>query len=526
MNLVIGLRDTLEILAFRWKMIRKLRIRAIFFLAGFFGLSFLFSLSYVGNILKFGAQLASDASDSSLSQLHGLAIAYLRTFLASDGQLAATTILVGLFGALFMIPLLGYTASGMVPAADIISVRRNDYHRISDSLVLQFFSSISLIQIIVVLLLNSLISISSSAPGLAILIGWGLWLLFTVASTLVSWLFEYIHRRFGGWAKYAFTGGVFATGGIIYLLFPKQANNLFGLSGAYIDLVRNAGQYTLGQQLLVLGGFLFLLIALSAALSLVGSRTLNLAERASKRKARSIVLFGSKRPRISLYVFMLNNVLRQSNIRKPLIFATGFAFVSVLAFAGSTQVLQSLLFVIPLIVTMSWGANTFGILGSGTTWLLSLPNGRKDMLKNILLVQFTLIGILHLVVVLPMIVLFHTDGWVILNFSLSTAIVSVIMSRSALAKSVYGPERYRVHVRGENVLPPGKALGYLGRFILGPGMIGMVFFVLGGTAVPLGTLGALIAISAYQFVRFLQLQSAWSTKTSVVQNIISTVGAD
>lgn len=526
MNLVIGMRDTLEILAFRWKMIRKRRVQAVFFVAGFFGLAFLFSLSYVGNILKFGAQLASDASDSSLSQLHGLAIAYLRTFLASDGQLAATTILVGLFGSLFLIPLLGYTASGMVPAADIVSVRRNDYHRISDSLVLQFFSSISLIQIMVVLLLNSLISLTSAAPGLAILIGWGLWLIFTVASTLVSWLFEYIHRRFGGWAKYAFTGSVFAAGGLLYLLFPKQANNLFGLSAAYIDLVRNTDQYSLIQQLLVLGGFLGLLLALMAALSLVGSHTLNLAERASKRKARSIVLFGSKRARISLYVFMLNNVLRQSNIRKPLIFATGFAVMSVLAFAGSAQVLQSLLFVIPLIVTMSWGANTFGILGSGTTWLLSLPNGRKDMLKNILLVQFTLIAFLHLMVLLPMIFLFHTDGWVIVNFSLSTAIVSVIMSRSALSKSVYGPERYRVHVRGENVLPPGKALGYLARFVLGPGVVGMLFFTLSGTSIPLITLGALIATAAYQFARFLHLQQAWRTKTSVVQNIIATVGSD
>lgn len=532
MNLAVGFSDTLEILAFRWKMIRKFRVRVIFFITALAALFLLFALSYVSDLLKFGAQLPSNIQDNSLAQLHSIAIAYLRTFLTSGGLLAASTVLAGLFGSLFLIPLLGYTASGMVPSGDIVSVRRNDYHRLSDSLVLQFFSSISLIQIVVILLLNSLISLTSEAPGIAVLIGWGVWLIFTFATTLVSWLFEYVHRRFGAYAKYVLTGVIFAAGGLIYLMFPQQANNLFGISQFYIDLVRRTGDYAPWQLALILLGFLGVLAALFGLISLVGSQTLNLAERPSKRKARSIALFGTKKPRISLYTFMLNNVLRQSNIRKPLIFATLFALLSVITFAGSVQVLQSLIFVIPLIVTMSWGANTFGILGPGVAWLLSLPNGRRNMLRNILAVQFTLIAILHAAVLLPLIFVFRAPVVNVLNFVLCTAITSVIMSRSAIAKSVHAPERYRVHIRGENVLPPAKALAYLARFVFGAGTIGLVFFLLpvssglSGFSGPLASFAGLLAIGGYQLVRFNFLQRRWRADTQLVERIITTVGTN
>jgi hypothetical protein len=509
MNLILGLGDTLEILALRWKMLRKPVIKISLLVTLVISMVLLWGLSGLSSVIKYGAQLNS--SDPALTSVHNIAVAYLNLFLNSGGVIAATTVLLSLFGSLFLIPLLGYTNSGFIPASDMVSVRKNDRHLLGDSLALQFVSFLAVAQISIILLLNSLIALTSNAPGVAVLIGWGVWILFTMAANLVTWTFEYFHRRYGPLSKYFIPLVAFAALGLLALLFPNDAVNLFGISSAYLDLVRNSGDYNVGQLILIALAFLAATAALGGGISFVGSRALNLPERARKKRAFHINLLGFKKAHISTFTFMLNNVLRQSNIRKPLLTATIFSLGSTILFGGNLQVLQSLIFVVPLIVTLTWGANTFGILGSGVTWLLSLPNGQRNMLRHIVAVQFALIGVIHVLILLPMLLIFHVDLGTVASFTLSTLFVSLIITRSGIYKTVMSPERYRVYIRGESALPPLKALWYLIRFGLSAGIPGLILFYLPLETGPklLVQLFMVLLIFGWEVLRFARLERAW-----------------
>jgi len=509
MNLVLGLGDTLEILALRWKMLRKPLVKATLIIALAISMVLLWGLSGLSNVIKYGAQL--NTSDPALTSVHDISVAYLNLFLNSGGIIAASTVLLSLFASLFLIPLLGYTNSGFIPASDMVSVRKNDRHRLGDSVALQFISFLSVAQISVILLLNSLIALTSDAPGVAVLIGWGVWILSTLAANLVTWAFEYFHRRYGPLSKYFLPLIAFGVVGLIALFFPNDATNLFGLSSAYLELVRNSGQYNLGQLLLILLGFLAAVAALGGAISFVGSHALNLPERARKKRAFHLNLLGFKSAHISTFTFMINNVLRQSNIRKPLLTATVFSLGSTILFGGQLQVLQSLIFVVPLIVTLTWGANTFGILGSGVTWLLSMPNGQRNLLRHIVAVQFALIGAIHVLILLPMLLIFHINLGIVASFTLSTALVALIITRSGIDKTVRSPERYRVYIRGESALPPLKALWYLARFGVSAGIPGLLLFYLPLETGPklLVQLFFVVLIFFWETLRFLRLERAW-----------------
>jgi hypothetical protein len=177
---------------------------------------------------------------------------------------------------------------------------------------------------------------------------------------------------------------------------------------------------------------------------------------------------------------------------------------------------------IPLIVSLSWGVNTFGIIGGGTTWLMSLPEGKQKILRAIAIVQFVMILVMDTIIMLPEIILYHPSWAQLASFFIASLTVAAYMTRSAIAKAVLQPERYRVHIRGEQVLPPGKALAYLIRLAFAGSILSILS--LGLVAQPLLQLALLLLVILWQVVRFHHLEQRWREEPEVIENIIKSVG--
>jgi uncharacterized membrane protein YfbV (UPF0208 family) len=520
MNLITGFRDSWDLLAFRWNMIRSRKTK-IAIMAAFFLLALMvFGITSIGKTMR---TIAANPIPQLGTQVRDFAVTYVSGFVEGNSNLAVTGVLGAIIGSVIIIPIVGYSFSSLTPSGDLVSVRKNDYHRLSDSIILQFLSSISIIQLISLTGLNSLLTIESDRPGIGIAFGWVIWLAVTLATVFVAWLFEYFYRKFGVKSKVIAISAIVAVAGLTALLFSEQIPTLFGLATAYDELIRGIDSFTLGQHVITLLTVLAVFGIIGMGISYVGSAALNLPELPKRTKARKVfaVSLGSKKSSIKQTSFLLNIIFRNVNIWKPLAIAVSFSFGTVILLNGSAQVLSSLVFVVPLIVSLSWGVNTFGILGGGVTWLSSLPGGKEDILKNIMKIQISLITTIFLFMLIPAVLIYHISWELVASFTIATAVSTMIMSRSALSKAVYFPERYRVHIKGENVLPPAKALNYLFRFIAGGGFVGLLTFWVGNTLIQLGILAV---VGIWQALRFAQLEKQWDKKPEILENIIRSVG--
>lgn len=518
MNLINGFKDSLDILTLRWRMIRSRRAQ-IFMTLIFLGGAFM--IYNLGNLAAAVRSIAANPTAAVSTEVRALILSFIQSLIYDGAAFAVTGSLAALAGATILIPLIGYSFSSLVPASDLVSVRKNDSHKLSDSIILQFLSVISIVQLLVLTTLNSLLSIESTHPGVGIVYGGMIWVDVVLLTAFFAWVFEFLTRKYGVRSKFIAVGIVAVVLGVVFLFNSGEVGTLFGLSTAYSTFIVNAGAQPLWVQLLVLLGFVASWAVIGLGITFAGSKALSLPESKRKKMRKRRIKVNPNTTSISQTRFLLSIVMRQSNIWKPLLMAGGFTFISVMVFAGSAQVLSSLVFIVPLIVSMSWGVNTFGIIGGGITWLVSQPSSKLRMLYSILAVQLLLILAFLVIVLIPLIFIHHLDLSLILSFVVVTAFISVIMSRSALSKAVLQPERYQVHIRGENVLPPGKALNYLGRFVLGPGFLGIILFWSG--ALPI-QLGALAFVLIWQGVRFARLQKRWQEDPTVIENIVKRVG--
>jgi hypothetical protein len=536
MNLLHGMSDSLDILAFKWRSIRPKKQRIWIVVAILFGLGVVLGTSFFG--AAFRTLLSTPLNGSE--QLQQTLLLGINIFLQDNASLAAGGLLWGLLASILLIPLVGYSFTSIVPEGDLASVKITDNHKISDSMFLQFVSSISFVQIITLTGLNSLLTISSDTPGLGIFVGWGLWTVAVLLTVLSAWFFELMVRKYGLKSKIISLAVIIGTVGGLYLLFPNDIAGMFGLGAKYSYLVQNISFNNSGLIILAIIGLIGTIVIISFLISITATKTLQLPER-TKKKDRSKVLLArlglAQKNKISgITQFLANMILRQSNIWKPLLLSTVFSIIMSVVFFAFYQILFTVSTLIPIMISLVWSINIFGILGSGTNWLVSLPQARKKMLGSILTVQYIIIAMITVVVMALLLIFYHPDISIYVNFVLATAACSIVISQFSINKAVKSPYRYRVHIRGESVLPPNKAFSYMAKlFVMGFLISGLMYGLAGMpweemTGLPTGLMSGVSQIAALAVIgiiarlRFVSLRSQWLTDTRVLQNIVKTVG--
>lgn len=532
--LMLGVSDSLDILAFKWRSMRGVAPKIWLIVVLVFAVGLLFLSATSGSAFRL---IMTTPIQNGGTEIQDALTLWVNIFLANNATLAMGGILWALLGTVLIIPLVGYSFSSIVPEGDLASIKVTDNHKIADSLLLQFVSTISFVQIMVLTTVTSIVSIGAPVPGLGIVFSWGLWVLFILLTVLAAWFFELLFRKWGLKSKLLIFATILTVVGLLYLWYPDDFTGMFGIGEAYTRYVQslsfeNIGIFLAGMGALTLAGFGILWL-----ISVTASWTLKVSERPKKRTVNKVFVakigLAEKNKISSLTQFLANMVLRQTNIWKPLglssIFAVGMAAV----FYQFYDVLLTISTLIPIMISLVWSVNIFGIISSGTVWLVSLPYGKQKLLGSIIKIQYVIIGAITMVIIGTVSLVYSPGANAMVMFLLSVVTTSAVITQFSLRKAVYNPYRYRVHIRGESVLPPNKAFSYMIQlFAIGFIMAGLSYSsnaitttITGeawlGIAVQL-TLTVLICL--WVMIRFQNLKHNWVSDPEILQNIVKTVG--
>lgn len=531
--LLRGANDTLDILAFKWRSTRSVSSKIWLVVVLIFAVGFLLLSALSGSALRL---VLTAPTNGSGREVQDSLILWVDIFLANNASIAVSGVLWALIGSILIIPLVGYSFSSMIPEGDLASIKVTDNHKISDSIMLQFVSTISFVQIIVVTVTTSIVTIGAPVPGLGIVISWGFWVLAVLLTVLSAWVFDWLFRKFGLKSKLLVFAGILATVGLLYLIFPDEFINMFGAGEAYTRFVQTISFTNLSPFFFMAGIVGLAIIVALFLLSFVASSTLKISERPKKKSLNKVFIaklgLAEKNKVASLTQFLGNMVLRQNNIWKPIALSSGFAVVMALVFIQFYDVLLTVATLIPIMINLVWTINIFGIVGSGTTWLVSLPQGKHKILGSILKIQYFIVGAIALITIGLVTIVYNIGINAFFSFLIAVFTATVVLAQISLRKAVYSPFRYRVHIRGESILPPNKAFSYMIQlFIVGFIMSGLSYGTLAIVSALstewigiIAQVGVALMVALLVHLRYISLKRSWIADPEIVQNIIKTVG--
>lgn len=434
-----------------------------------------FISSYAGQLIK--AVATSNSGGLEASRIY--ATTYLNSYLNGEiGTLVATTLGLALVSVI-LAPFTGTAATSLISPHYLVSVRKNDMHKFTDSILAQFFSSVSVLQLITLTSVSSLLTIDGGRRE-GVLYAWASWPVLVIISTMFIWFSEYFYRRFGERNRVLMMVGIMATIALVVLLNGEQAKTVFGIGTSYATIIQGLHSFSLGTQILAF----VVLLGLIALFTFIAYKASQLAlshpENHAKAKITKAKIVKPTRPseipQFELIKIIFLQLWRNTEIRKPLFLTVVFVLGGFLLLGGNMTTMASLIFVAPLMISLSWGSNIFGILGNGVPWLLSKPYLTRYFLWSFAGLQMVSVLLIVSVGIVPAIFLDKISFAEAGSFLVATIASSSLMIRSSLDKAVKKPHPYKSGSRGETIVPPVTIIEYTLRFSLGAGMIGFIMF--------------------------------------------------
>lgn len=463
-----GFNATRMLVALRWRMVRSSAVKSAIVFGGLF---FFFGLSIVVN-MGYAAQLAA------LQQQNAQGI-YARLW--AESLSAGTMLNVGAFalaGALavaLFAPFTGTSTLALNPTEDMEGLRLPRTHRFFDSFLINFISGLGLLQLLVLTAVASLVTMDG-LRGPAILTAGALWVFVISLMTATGWILEWSARKFGHRNKNLFGIFVFLLIVLAIVADPRHGETLFGLAPLFLDTLRSS----------VLGwsstSFLAPSIVLVSSvpvilLGLVATRAaLAMPPRSNKmgkvRKNKNV----SKYPTVTAFQILNRTIWRTSEVRKPILglLLVGSLIAAIVPLGDNVEF--SLIAVAPLTVGLSWSLNVFGLLGSGNVWLASQPK-IMDRLPWVALVLQLIMSFAITVILWGISLGFGHTTIESLGRVVGGGLISIVACAIlSLFFSIAQPHRTRLSGRGDALLPPLAALGYLlALLLIGPAPVSFMF---------------------------------------------------
>lgn len=231
--------------------------------------------------------------------------------------------------------------------------------------------------------------------------------------------------------------------------------------------------------------------------------------------------------------FILKILFRHGNIWEPILVAIGFIIGVTLVFYNTYPILPISSVILTVMLTLVWVINSFAILGSSLPWLTSLKGFKEGILGALLRTQYIIMlsvaGLLAAIVGL----VYSPNIIDVLTFLMSIIANMIITTQFALSKSVKTPYKYRVYIRGDNILPPDKALLYLAQLFLLTGVSTLIMYTAqltflnndnGNWWVVLSAQSGIIAVIAVIVrIQYRELKTQWLYNSDVIQNMVKTL---
>jgi len=524
MNLLRGFSDTFTILALKWNGIKKLSTKIIIILSFGLGLLLLYGVTNIGTALLVAATNNNDYVNASLQQY---AILYLNSFANNQLNVFVSGVLGATIATVLITPFSGYSLGGLVSTRDMATVKANDNYKLSDSLLVQSLSSLSIIQLFSLTVLSSLLTIEgSSGPG--IVFGWISWIIIIFFSVAFMWCIEFANRKFGNKTKIGVVLGVVAIAGVAVLIDPFHGTTFFGLSPLYIEVIQSLGNQSLTYDLTAYGFAFGLIIFFGLIINFVGSKTLALQEpvilKANKNNKASFI---SSKIKIDFSQMIRIVVFRYKVIWRPILITSIFSSLFLLGLGSGDSngkvIFSSFVVITPLVVCMSFGVNLFGVLGSSNIWLMSQPRWRESALIRLATTQLGIIAIAYVILFLPSLILGKLTFEGLFEALPGFIASSLIMTVFAISKSLKNPVKYVPSSRGDAILPPTTMLNYIVKLMLTGGLAGAALYWISPAIAQWGLLAIVTTLCGFWFV---SLNNRWNNNEKYVNHIVEVTTGD
>lgn len=464
-------RDTAMLVRMRWRALRSARARSLVY-AGL-GVVFLalFMASQVGTAIWDLSQSRSGTAAQRyallvMSQLHeghltGLASAAFATAVA----------------AAMLSPFTGTANAPLYPPEDVAALRPARMHVFTDSLITQTVSAVGFLSLFALTALASILTATGGRlEGLAVT--WCAWPVLLSLGVAESWCLEFLRRRFGQRGVRTAIGLLCVAVAVAVSADRSSAATLFGLGDRYASQIADGVRH--GSR--AVGTFALICLALTATLLLIGAVACHHGLRYQQpvpeqsaplwRRARMPFRGGQT---ITAVQLVLTTLLRTPHVVRPLA-AVVVVAIPALWLTGSGVTATTVVLGVPLVVTVSWAVNAFGLIGPGMSWLASTPLSRRALLYAAVLTHLLMVAVLFLAVWLPPVYAGRVSPGVFSHAAAGALTATLMCGRSAIAKSIYRPVRASLTGSSATVVPPMRALGYALRLTAWGGQIGILVF--------------------------------------------------
>lgn len=507
-----AMRETVNLLRLRWRFMRTPKTRVVFIVSSVAFFLGTFIAAQTGTMVRRTAEQGLESPSGAF------AINYI--ILLDRGELGALG--ASVIGSVFFIavinPFLGASVQALFPVDDLAGLRPSRLHRYFASLIANVVTVGGLFQLLMLTILGSLLTLDGQRTG-GLLFLWSMWPVGILLATLVAWSVEWVQRRYGHRTRLSIGAGLGASAATALLLDPNHGSTLFGLGNAIVAAVRAAAQgdaTVVAVSLTSAAGVSFLLlvsgmVACRSALALP-----DIAPPAPRVRGRLIPM--STRPTLALVQVVVAQVHRTPSIRRAIrtvLFLGGIA----VWVADGENLLMTLVVAVPLLMALDFGSNTFGILGPAMPWLASQPNVMKRLFWVVAGTQIVVTIGIGLVLVVPPMVAGRFTGEQVTSLCAGFLVSTVLMSRSAMHKSIHSPALVRTG-RSDPALPPTRLVNYALRYVCWSGVGAVIIMGLHGR-MQIALVGLVVL---WSLLRYLRLARHWRTP-AVQAAIIAEVAA-
>lgn len=375
-----SINDSLTLIAFRLTS-APLIFKLLGFLVIVFSIGSIAGSMYVNNLIRtvMGLSLADNPSAETTIRMKEFIGIYLQMYATDNMNTFVSVAVALLLGSIVFVPFSGYVIHGVVSNSEMIIVKNGDNYKIGDSVMFQVISSFTLVQLLGLTVASQLLTFDSEHGGYATVFVWGVWVLMTLITAFFSWVVEYVARRYGRRMRVFFLGFfVLALAGI-FALDPDHGTTLFGAAPLIFDYMQQLGTgdlSLLAASLVVVAG---LSVAFIYLLTLVASEALRLPEPVAVSKTNERQIKNLSTSPLTPFRMMSQLLFRYPAITKPVM--TSLAVSAVMAILmGGTGGLSTVMIVLPLAVSVSFGANIFGLVSGSMNWLLTIEGWRSKMM--------------------------------------------------------------------------------------------------------------------------------------------------
>lgn len=373
---------------------------------------------------------------------------------------------------IFFSPLIGTATLSLVSDDESVSLGLPRGYRFFNSLVLNIFSAVSILQLMIGLGIASIFSIEGSRFP-SILFFSLLWFLGALLSTLIGWMRE------AAIVKIGFTKTLFLFAFIL---------GIFGLLAFYTDIQSLIGQHY-GKWLIALSTFNIFIISSSLIIILVASLVVlylgvNLSHNVTSRtfpsenkvSSKKAALVGKVRGNLlPIIIVVHNSVWRTREVRRTMIIVFMLSLLAALFALPSDISIVGLLIAIPAIISLSWLINILGLIGGGLLVFGGDIRKYRAFPGAALIYAIFLSLSMSAPILIALLNGSRIDSNAFSEYISVSLLNSVLLPSIAILFAVGKPYRARLEGRGDTLVPPLVSLGYI--FVIG------VAAMLSGTAV-------------------------------------------